>query len=145
MEELLQLKEYLTEARYDEAMMLVEELEDMAKDDKITRISSFAEIMLIHLIKQSVERRTTRSWDDSILRATEQIIRTNKRRKAGGYYLIRTELQEAFEEAYASSLRRASREAFEGAHSPQEIEKLFDKNALLDKALRLILDEQQAQ
>ncbi len=145
MEEILELRQHLEARRYDEAMMLVEEMEEMAKDDKITRISSFAEIMLIHLIKQSVERRTTRSWDDSILRATEQIIRTNKRRKAGGYYLVRTELQEAFEEAYSSSLRRASREAFEGAYSPQELEKLFDKNALLEKALRLILDEQQAQ
>ena len=61
MEEILELRQHLEAHRYEEAMMLVEEMDEMAKDDKITHISSFAEIILIHLIKQSVERRTTRS------------------------------------------------------------------------------------
>jgi hypothetical protein len=142
MEEILQLKEYLIHHRYDDAMLLVEELEDMAKDDKITRIGSFAEILLLHLIKQDVERRTTRSWDDSILRAVEQITRTNKRRKAGGYYLVGEELREALEETYFAALRRASREAFDGEYSAEELQVRFDKENIMNKAMTMLESEQ---
>jgi Domain of unknown function DUF29 len=142
MEEILQLKEYLAEHRYEDAMLLVGEMEDMAKDDKITRIGSFAEILLLHLIKQEVEQRTTRSWDDSILRAVEQITRSNKRRKAGGYYLVGDELREALEETYSSALRRASREAFEGEYSPEELQIRFDRENIINKAMTVINNEQ---
>ena len=43
--------------------------------------------------------------------AVQQIQRTNKRRKAGGQYLIDSELRETLEDAYPSALKGAALEA----------------------------------
>lgn len=145
MEEIITLRRYLEEHRYDEALHIAIELEDMARDDKIIRIGSFAEILLIHLIKRAAEQRTTRSWDDSIDHAIEQICRHNKRREAGGYYLRPDELQVAIREVYPSALRRAAREAFEGQFSPQQIAQKIDIERVLSEALTMILDKQHNQ
>ncbi len=142
MEELLQLKEYLTGARYDEAMMLVEELEEMAKDDKITRIGSYGVILLMHLAKQDVEQRTTRSWDLSIDEALDKIHDSNARRKAKGTYLNTLELREMLEAKFYHALKRASAEIYGGQYSAKELAQLVDKDVLVEKALYLILTYQ---
>lgn len=89
MEELIDLRRYIEQHRYVEALALVDELEEMSRDDKINRIDSHAQILLLHLIKQTAEQRTTRSWDLSIRNAVRQIARTNLRRKTGGAYFER--------------------------------------------------------
>jgi hypothetical protein len=66
MEELLELRSYIEQQRYPEALNLIAELEEMSREDKINKIRSFAVILLLHLIKQEAEKRTTRSWDVSI-------------------------------------------------------------------------------
>jgi len=71
----------------------------MSKDDKINKITSFMEILLLHLIKQAAEKRTTKSWDVSIRNCTRQIARINKHRCSGGYYLEEGELIEALSDA----------------------------------------------
>jgi hypothetical protein len=145
MEEIMALRRYLEERRYDEALHIAIELEDMARDDKIIRIGSFAEILLIHLIKRAAEGRTTRSWDDSIDHAIEQICRYNKRRESGGYYLRPDELQAAVREVYPSALRRAAREAFEGQFSPQQLAQKIDAERILNDTLAMILNTQHNQ
>jgi len=142
MEEISQLRRYLEEHRYDDALQIAIDLEDMARDDKITRISSFAEVLLVHLIKQAAEQRTTRSWQVSIDYAAESIAIVNKRRKAGGFYLTPEELREAVVEAYSKALKRASLEAFEGTYTHQELGAMVQPEALVDEALRLILSQQ---
>src|SRR5574341_383723 len=92
MEELYELRTYIETGKYQEALLLLDEMEEMSRDDKINRISSFMEVLLVHLIKQAVEKRTTRSWDVSIRNALRQIIKINKRRKTGGWYLTDEEL-----------------------------------------------------
>ncbi len=87
MEELLTLKERLLCGDISGALVIVEELEEMSRDDKINNIRSYAIILLLHLIKQQAENRTTRSWDVSIRNTVREIQEKNKRRKAGGYYL----------------------------------------------------------
>src|SRR5262249_30147781 len=66
MEELYELRAYIESGQYKEALLLLDEMEEMSRDDKINRISSFMEVLLVHLIKQAAEQRTTRSWDVSI-------------------------------------------------------------------------------
>jgi hypothetical protein len=141
MEEISQLRRYLEEHRYDDALQIAIDLEDMARDDKITRISSFAEVLLVHLIKQAAEQRTTRSWQVSMDYAAENIAIVNKRRKAGGFYLTPEELREAVVEAYSKALKRASLEAFEGNYTHQELGAMVHREALVDEALRLILSQ----
>ena len=93
MEELLELKTLLIGGNISEALILVEEMTEMSKDDKLNKIFSFGIILLLHLIKQQAEKRTTRSWDVSIRNSVRQIQRSNKRRKANGNYLTPEELQ----------------------------------------------------
>lgn len=50
MEELLELKTLLIHGNIPDALVLVEEMTEMSKDDKINKISSYAKILLMHLI-----------------------------------------------------------------------------------------------
>ncbi|MFM7439152.1 MAG: DUF29 family protein, partial [Snowella sp.] len=84
MEELLELRTLLMGGNISDALLLVEEMTEMSKDDKINKISSYAKIVILHLIKRAAEKRTTRSWDLSIKNAVNEIQKTNRRRKAGG-------------------------------------------------------------
>ena len=65
MEEIYELRAYIESGHYKEALLLLDEMEEMSRDDKINRISSFMEVLLVHLIKQAAEQRTTRPWDVS--------------------------------------------------------------------------------
>ncbi|CCQ56062.1 protein of unknown function DUF29 [Crocosphaera watsonii WH 0003] len=71
MEELFTLKELLLSGNVTDALVLVEELTEMSKDDKLNKIFSFGKILLLHLIKQAAEKRKTRSWDLSIANAVK--------------------------------------------------------------------------
>ncbi len=102
----------------------------MSRDDKINRIESFLEILMLHLIKQQAEKRTTRSWEISIRNASEQIARSNRRRKAGGLYLTQEEITEAVHESYPSALRYASLEAFGGVYTPEELAGMVEESAI---------------
>ncbi len=142
MEELLELREHIQQGRYASALVLIGEMEEMSQDDKINKIGSFLTILLLHLIKQHAEQRSTRSWEISMRNATQQVIFTNKRRKAGGYYLSNEELRQAVEERYVLALRQASLEAFEGVYSPEELASMVDESTVKEEALGLILEAQ---
>ena len=105
MEELFELRGYIEQKQYSKALSLIKEMEEMSREDKINKIYSFMRILLIHLIKQQAEGRTTRSWNLSIRNSIEQIKRVNKRRKSGGTYLNQAGLEEIILEAYPSWLR----------------------------------------
>jgi hypothetical protein len=141
MEELLTLKELLVCGDIPAAMVLVEEMTEMSKDDKISKIFSYSIILLVHLIKQKVEKRTTRSWDLSIYNSTTQIRRANQRRKAKGTYLSQLELTETLAEAYNIALSSAAIEAFEGRYEADELAAMFDRDEILADAVKLIEQE----
>lgn len=141
MEELLELKNLLISGNIADALLLVEEMTEMSKDDKLNKIISFGIILILHLIKQQAEKRTTRSWEISIRNSVRQIQRTNKRRKVNGNYLTETELQETLEDAYQSALDQASLEAFEGRYEADEIATMIDRNTIINQAFTLILED----
>ena len=138
MEELITLRKYIEERDYIKALELVGELEEMSKEDKLNKIYSYAVILLVHLIKQQAEKRTTRSWDVSIDNSVREIKRTNKRRKSGGYYASKEELIETIDEAFEAAIRRAALEAFEGRHDSDELKQMIDVVQLKQAALNLI-------
>ena len=142
MEELFELRSYIQQGHYAEALNLIGEMEEMSKDDKISKIESFFEILLLHLIKQQAEKRTTRSWDVSIKNVITRIRYTNKRRKAGGFYLAKEELREAIEEAWPLALRQASLEPFEGRYDEHELARMIDQKQIKEEALEMILKVQ---
>jgi hypothetical protein len=142
MEELLTLRQYIEAQHYDKALELIGEMEEMSKEDKLHKIYSYAVILLLHLIKQAAEQRTTRSWDFSIYNATKEIRRVNKRRKAGGYYATEAELQEILADAFDTAIKKAALEAFEGQYSEAEIAARIDPETVLATALDYIQAEQ---
>jgi len=141
MEELITLRKYIEAGDYTKALEIVGELEEMSKEDKLNKIYSYAVILLVHLIKQQAEKRTTRSWDVSINNSVRQIKRTNKRRKSGGYYASADELIETIEEAFEAAIDRAALEAFEGRHDTNELKQMIDVAIVKEVALNLIAYE----
>lgn len=139
MEELLTLKELLHKGKISEALELVEELEEMSKSDKLNKIFSYGIIVLLHLIKQAAEKRSTRSWETSIFNSVKQIQRTNQRPKGKGSYLQEDELLETLQDAYESALRKAALEAFEGSYTADELGDLVNQDAVIREAMDLIL------
>lgn len=142
MEELLELKGFLLSGNISDALLLVEEMTEMSKDDKLNKIFSFSIVLLIHLIKQKAEKRSTRSWEISIFNAVKQIQRSNKRRKANGTYLTQAEILETLEEAYESALKQAAFEAFEGRYEAFELGEMVDPNTIINQAIALISGNQ---
>ena len=138
MEELLTLKSLLLKGDIQGALALADELEEMSRDDKISNIRSYAVILLLHLIKQQVESRTTRTWDVSIRNSASAIQSKNKRRKSGGFYLEPEELRLALQEAYLAAINTASLEVEEGRYEPGELEQLVNIEEILNRAMALI-------
>ncbi len=140
LEELFELRTHIEQGNYSEALILIGEMEEMSKDDKINKIFSYIEILLIHLIKQNAEKRSTRSWEASIRNSVYRINYINKRRKAGGYYCTADELKETIDDAWPTSLLKASFEAFEGRYDDEELAHKIDEKQIKREGLKLILD-----
>ncbi|VXD23958.1 DUF29 family protein [Planktothrix paucivesiculata] len=141
MEEILTLKELLLKGDIPGSLAIVEELEEMGRKDIVKTIRSYSIVLLIHLIKRQVEKRTTRSWDVSIQNAIFEIRDENKRPRSQSYYLSPEELEEVLEVAYKQAINKASLEVSEGIYQAKELEKLADKEEILKQAMELIKDE----
>lgn len=139
MEELLTLKGLLLKGDVSGAMTIVEELEEMSRKDIIKTSRSYAVMLLLHLIKQQAEKRTTCSGEVSIRNSVREIQRENKRRKTGGYYLNTEELLETFEEAYINAIDEASLELEERRYETEELEQRINREDILNDAMALIL------
>jgi hypothetical protein len=139
MEEIIALKELLLKGDIQGSLILVEDLEEMGRKAIIKTIRGYAVILLLHLIKQQAENRTTRSWDVSIRNSVREIQRENKRRKSSGYYLNQEELIETLEEAYLNAIDQASLEVKEGRYEPHELEQQVNQAAIIEQAITLIL------
>ena len=138
MEELWEIRQALEAGDLQAALALVDEMEEMSRDDKVQKIASYMRVLLLHRIKQSVEARSTKSWDVSIRQALRQIATVNKRRQAGGWYLSEENLSVLLAETYESALDWASLEVHEGIHSADELARLHDREGLLADALDMI-------
>ena len=138
MEELMELRSLVQQGDLQSALTLIDELEEMSKDDKINKIYSYAIILLVHLIKQAAEKRSTSSWEVLIRNSLISIQRTNKRRKAGGNYLSDREISEILVDAYDRALDNARLEAFGGAYDAIAIGKMVNQTEILELAMQLL-------
>ena len=138
MNELEELRHRIENKDYKGALAIVAELEEMSVEDKLNKIYSYMVILLIHLIKQEAEARTTSSWDRSIYNSVKYINKTNKRRRSGGYYADEETLAEIIDEAYDHALKEASYEAFEGKLDITELNEKVDFDKIKAQAIELI-------
>jgi hypothetical protein len=143
MEELLLLRDALVRGDLAEAFLLLEEMEDMSRDGIRGNIYSYAVVLLLHLIKQAAEKRSTRSWEASIRNSVRGIYRKNKRRKAGGFYFPQEEVLEILEEAFPEAVDNAALEAFGGHYEADELAAMVDRTAILQQALAMINSQAQ--
>jgi len=141
MEELLELEQLLQAGKVDEALLLVNELEEMSLSDKINKIDSYGIILLIHLIKQNAENLSTRSWEVSIENAVREINKINKRRKSGGYFLSEAELLDILKDGYKVAVKKSALEAFEGRYEAEELGAMVDRQEILSQAIKLLKQE----
>ena len=141
MEELFDLKKMLIKGDITGALAFVEELEEMSRKDIINNIRSYAVILLLHLIKQQIENRSTRYWDVSIRNSVLEIQELNKRPKSRGFYLDSEDLRQALEEAYPQAINKASLEVEEGRYEIRELEQEVNQEEILNRALALILPQ----
>ncbi|XWK87946.1 MAG: DUF29 family protein [Phormidium sp.] len=145
MEEILELKQLLLQGDIKGALIIAEEIAEMSKKDIINNIYSFAVVLLLHLIKQKVENRTTRSWDTSIRNSVRDIRRLNKRLKSNGFYLNLEELQETLVEAYSSALDQSALEVCEGIYEVRELKTMVKEDDIIASALALITSSENLQ
>ena len=138
MEELFALRQSISSGDYAKALSIVDGMEAMSQEDKLEKMYSYAVILLLHLIKQEAEARTTKSRTVSIKNYREKINRINKRRKSSGYYAQKEELVEIIDDAFAPALRTASLEAFEGSLNEQEISEQINVEAIKGRALEML-------
>ena len=140
MEELEALRKMVEEHDYTAALALIDEMDEMAKDDKIVKVISYLNVLLVHLIKQAAENRTTPSWNRSIDFSLRGIQNSNKRRSSSGFYLKPHELESSIEESFNAALKDASVEAFGGAYDKKVLREMIDVDAIKKEALMLILN-----
>jgi hypothetical protein len=143
MNELQQLREKIENQDYQGALEIISELEEMSVEDKLNKIYSYMVILLVHLIKQEAENRSTSSWDRSIFNAVKYINKTNKRRRSGGYYADSLTLREIIDEAYSHALQEASFEAFEGKLSVSELGAKVDEQKIKMRAIAYLETDNQ--
>ena len=138
MDELLELRKKVESQDYQGALSIINELEEMSVEDKLNKIESYMIILLMHLIKQSVEKRTTSSWNRSVSNSVKGINKTNKRRRSGGHYAESETIFQMLQEAYTDAIEEASYEAFEGKYTVDKLDTIADKNQIIEKAMSLI-------
>ena len=141
MDELLELRTLVQNKEYHAALLLIDEMEEMGRNGMINNIKSDAVVLLLHLIKQSAEKRTTRSWEQSIYNSAEAIKDLNARYKSGGVYLQQEEIAEIIHSAYPRALRNASYEAFEGRYSAETLGSMIGRETIEAEALAIIWEE----
>jgi len=135
MEELIELRGLLQKGDLSNALLMIDEMEEMSKKDILNKIRSYAIILLLHLIKQEVEKRTTRSWDVSVRNAILEIQYLNARPKCKGTYLDDNELRESLTSAYPQAINQASLEINQGEYESSEIQQMVNKQEICNLAM----------
>jgi len=138
-QELIDLRNSILEKRYADALAIVDELEGMSKQAIIRNIQSFVKILLIHLIKNQIEKRLTNSWATSIRNSVMEIKRLNLKENKKSYYINADEweiliLEEVMEEAIAN----ASEEVLNGAYNQFQLAKIVSKMDLLQTSFKFL-------
>ncbi len=137
-QELTDLRNSILEGRYDDALFIVDELESMSKEDKINKITSYLVRIMIHLIKNQIEKRLTNSWAASISDSIRQIKKTNLKDNKTSYYINKNEWQELLEDALDGAIRPASLEVQDGKLRAAQLSAMIDKNQLIETAENLL-------
>jgi len=138
--ELLELRQSIMEARYHDALRIIDILDDMSRKSITLNIKSYLIRAFMHLIKMVVEKRLTKSWlysiRDSLLKIQDLNVMENKK----SYYLKPDDWAEYLEETYDDALYEASLEVAGGQYEAEELARLVDKEMVTAMLAQLLAD-----
>ncbi|MEA5576565.1 DUF29 family protein [Anabaena sp. UHCC 0451] len=137
-QELIDLRNCILEQRYSDALAIVDELEGMSKQAIIRNIQAFIRILLIHLIKNQIEKRLTNSWSASIRNSLIEIKKLNLKENKKSYYINLDEWSSYFEEEIEGAIRDASVEVLNGVYSPFQLAEMVDKEQIINQTQVLL-------
>ena len=137
-QELIDLRQSIVEGRYQDALNIIDELEGMGKQAILRNIESFLVRLLIHLIKNQLEKRLTNSWAASISDSIVQIKKLNLKDNKKSYYIKQDEWLSYLEEAIEIAIRPVSVEVLSGSLKPSQISKQINRDELTNISQKLI-------
>ena len=129
-QELIDLRTCIMEGRTSDALIIIDELDGMSKKDILLKIESYLTVMLIHLIKNQVERGLTNSWAASIRAAIKKIKALNLKPNKTSYYIKEDDWEEMLEDSIEFAIDQASAEVENGAYTPFQLAEMVDKTAI---------------
>ncbi|ALF56255.1 hypothetical protein ACX27_04835 [Nostoc piscinale CENA21] len=139
-QELRDLRNSILQGRYEDALAIVDELEGMSKQAILRNIQSYLKILLIHLIKNQVEKRLTNSWVASIRNSVREIQKINIKDNKKSYYVNQDEWECLIEEeVIEDAIADASLEVMNGAYNQFQLADLVNRQELMQKAVELLL------
>jgi hypothetical protein len=130
-QEIWDLRKSILEGRYDDALVIVDELELMSRKSYIRNIRSFLIRLIIHLIKNQVEQRLTNSWAASIEGSILEIQDLNLQDNKTSHYVKQTEWEELLDAAFDAAIKPASAEVLNGLYTPKRLEAIVDKSQVM--------------
>ncbi|MEH2239388.1 DUF29 family protein [Nostoc sp.] len=138
-QELIDLRTCIQDGRYADALAIVDELEGMSKKAILRQIKSFLRILLIHLIKNQVEKRLTNSWVASIRNAIREIKEVNLKDNKTSYYVNSNEWENFIEEeVIEDAIADASDEVMNGAYNQFQLAEMVDRNQITQTASKFL-------
>ena len=137
-QELIDLRKNIIEGRYQEALKIIDELEEIEKQTTIIKIESYLVRIFIHLIKNQVEKHLTNSSAASISHSIMQIKKLNLKDNKTSYYIKENEWQEILTEEIETAINPASVEILDGSLSPIQLGKTIHRQEIIDIAKNLL-------
>ncbi len=138
-QELTDLRSSILEGRYSDALAIADELEGMSKKEIRRKIKAFLRILVIHLIKNQVEKRLTKSWAASIRNSILGIQDLNVKENNTFYYVNSDEWEDLIEEeVIENAIADASEEVMNGQFNRSQLSEMLDKPLLFQIATQLL-------
>jgi hypothetical protein len=137
-QELVDLRNSILEGRYEDALTILDDLEEMSKKSILRNIMSFLIRLMVHLIKNQLEQRLTNSWIASISNSVIEIQSLNLKDNQKSYYIKQDEWQSYLEEAIERAIRPASVEVMEGKLKPAQVSSQVDREQLISLSKLLL-------
>lgn len=85
--ELIELRQSILKGRYDDALEIIDDLQEMTKQATLWKIEVFLVRLCIQIIKNQIEQRLTNSWIASISDSVIQITKLNLKDNQKFYYI----------------------------------------------------------
>ena len=137
-QELIDLRNSILEQRYTDALAIVDELEGMSKKAILRQIKSFLKVLLIHLIKNQIEKRLTNSWVAYIRNSLIEIQDINLKENQKSYYINQDEWDSWLEDEIELAIADASLEVLGGIYNEFQLAEMVNRAEVISIAKKFL-------